>query len=87
MDYELHLMLVLMLTTTEERMLGRLADLMQLENNAKRREEGLSDDFLMTQAYTTISAETDLTFESFIHVFEINDSSVFRKKFSMMRSY
>ena len=87
MDYDTHLLLLLMLTTTEERMLGRLADLMQLENNAWRRQEGLSDDFRITQAYTTVSAETDLTFQSFIRVFEINDSSVFRKKFSMMRSY
>lgn len=88
MDYGTHVLLILMFTTTTDDMLRRLANIVQLESNYQCIQEGAGKSFDITKAYTGISASADVEFDSFIKIFQTNDSSsLIKKEFTRTNTY
>lgn len=88
MGYDTHCMLILMFTTTTDDMLRRLANIAQLEANYHYAQNGASFTFDVTNAYTGISAYADVEFDSFIKIFQTNNSSsLVKKEFTRTQTY
>ena len=88
MDYATHVLLILMFTTTTDDMLRRLANIAQLEASYYYDQQGADFDFDIRKAYTSISSETEITFSSFLNVFQTNNSSgLLKKNFSRVNMY
>lgn len=88
MDYSTHCLLILMFTTTTDDMLRRLANIAQLEANYYYTKQGASYTFDIAKAYTGISASADVEFDSFIKIFQTNNSSsLIKKKFTRTQTY
>ena len=88
MKYDTHCMLILMFTTTTDDMLRRLANIAQLEANYYYSKQGASYTFDIAKAYTGISASADVEFDSFIKIFQTNNSSsLIKKKFTRTQTY
>lgn len=79
--YSTYVMLALMLTVSEEDMITRLGNLIQLECNKKY------DSFSLSKAYTGITVSIDADFNQFISVFEFSDSSVLGTTIHKTRTY
>ncbi len=88
MDYATHCMLLLMFTTTEENMLGRMANIVQLETNYYYEQKESQQSFDIAKAYTGLSATVDVEFDSFIKIFQSNSqSALIKKQFSRTNTY
>lgn len=87
MDYSTHLLLLLMFSVTENNMLTRLANIIQLESAYYYKQSGEDFTFDIKESYTAIEATADVEFNSFISVFQFNDSSVMNKTFKDVRGY
>ncbi len=88
LDYKTHMFLVLLLTSaTEDDKLTRLGNIIQLECDAYYKEQGQTNDFSTSKAFTTIETNSTITFNSFLSVFTINDPSIMTKEYKQTRSY
>lgn len=87
MDYKTHILLILMISTTESDMLCRLANLIQLESASHYAKEG-GGSFDITKTYTAVHSRTDVTYQSFLdEMFAIADRSGFSGTYERYRSY
>lgn len=85
LEYGNYMLLILMFSTTKNNMLVRLGDIIQLECNEYYKS---SINFDIKRAYTNICTETDVTLNSFISIFQSNNSSaIIRNKFTNNKSY
>ena len=88
MEYDTHCLLLLLFTTTTDDMLRRISNIVQLESRYRCIKEGASYDFSITKAYTGVSATVDVNLDSFMKLFQTNNSSsIFKKKFTRSQVY
>ena len=87
MSYDTHMLLVLFVTTSENDLLTRLANIIQLESNMYYSKKGAGFNFDIKKTYTSITTETTIQYNSFLSIFEFNDTSVFTKTYKKSRSY
>jgi hypothetical protein len=87
MDYETHMLLILLISATENDMLTRLANIIQLESTMYYSKTGAGYTFDIHKTYTCITSETTVTFNSFLSIFEFNDMSIFTRTYKKTRGY
>lgn len=87
MSYDTHLLLILLVSTTENDMLTRLANIIQLESNQYYSKKGAGFTFDIKKSYTCITSKTTVTYNSFLNVFQFNDMSIFTRTYEKTRGY
>lgn len=88
MDYDTHMLIILMFSTEIGDMLGRFANIVQLESAYYYKQSGKGSSFDINKTYTNIEFESKVDFNSFISVFQTDgDSAVIKSTLKGSKGY
>lgn len=79
MDYDTHMLLVIMFTVENDDILNRFANIVQLEAKNYYDSKETDYSFSIKKAYTSLYTETTVKFSSMIDVFSYNGKSLMKK--------
>lgn len=87
MDYDLHMLLVIMFTVSDDDMLRRFANIVQMEAKNYYDSEGAAYSFDINKSYTSLYTETTVDLVSMIDVFSYNGKPLMKKKLKRTCGY
>lgn len=87
MDYQTHCLIFMLAMVNSQLVLPRISNLIYYETRYHYQQTGAPYTFDMNKAYTSISAKTDVKFNTFLNIFQFNDDSLLRGSFEATRGY